>query len=207
MVSQVSMPPAVLPETPDVFPIPPERLIQLAQKVFFDEEGGLRNPDVLADNFRFEFPIVSLNKKEYLKAVGSFQLKVAFPDLDAHPYDWRVDKYEPNRVWFTTRTSCTHTGDLKFGIRVFKATNKVVLSAPECLSYVFNEEGKVTSFTGGYIMDRRVGNTNNLGAMFGILSAIGVYIPPPGSIIFTSMVLFMKLLNFLMKFFSGSKEE
>ncbi len=31
---------------------------------------------------------------------------------------------------------------------------QVVLGAPECLSYTFNEEGKVTSFTGGYIMDR-----------------------------------------------------
>jgi hypothetical protein len=22
-----------------------------------------------------------------------------YADLDAHPYDWRVDKYERNRVW------------------------------------------------------------------------------------------------------------
>lgn len=34
---------------------------------------------------------------------------------------------------------------------------QVVLSAPECLSYTFNEDGKVTSFTGGYIMDRCAG--------------------------------------------------
>ena len=40
---------------------------------------------------------------------------------------------------------------------------QVVLGAPECLSYTFNAEGKVTSFTGGYIMDRRVGNTKKLG--------------------------------------------
>jgi hypothetical protein len=31
----------------------------------------------------------------------------------------------------------------------------------------------VTSFTGGYVMDNRVGNTDGLGAAFGILSAIG----------------------------------
>ena len=29
-----------------------------------------------------------------------------------------------------------------------------VLGAPECMSFVFNEDGKVSSFTGGYIMDR-----------------------------------------------------
>lgn len=40
---------------------------------------------------------------------------------------------------------------------------QVVLGAPECQSYVFNEEGKVVLFTGGYIMDRLVGNTNKLG--------------------------------------------
>lgn len=27
----------------------------------------------------------------------------------------QVDPYEPNRVWFTVRTTGTHTGTLKFG--------------------------------------------------------------------------------------------
>ncbi len=34
----------------------------------------------------------------------------------------------------------------------------------------------------GYQMDRRCGNTNDLGAIFGVLSAIGVPVPKPGSI-------------------------
>ena len=34
-------------------------------------------------------------------------------------------------------------------------------------------------------MDRRCGNTNNLGAIFGVLSAIGVPVPQPGTIGFT----------------------
>lgn len=33
-----------------------------------------------------------------------------------------------------------------------------------------------------YVMDNRVGNTNGLGAAFGILSAIGVKVPTPGSL-------------------------
>jgi len=53
--------------------------------------------------------------------------------------------------------------------------------APEAISYIFNEEGKCTCFTGGYQMDRRVGNTKKLGALFGILAAIGAPVPGPGS--------------------------
>ena len=34
-------------------------------------------------------------------------------------------------------------------------------------------------------MDRRCGNTNNLGAIFGVLSAIGVPVPKPGTLGFS----------------------
>lgn len=33
-------------------------------------------------------------------------------------------------------------------------------------------------------MDRRVGNTKKMGALFGILAAIGVWVPQPGSFSF-----------------------
>ena len=33
-------------------------------------------------------------------------------------------------------------------------------------------------------MDRRVGNTQKMGALFGILAAIGVWVPQPGSFSF-----------------------
>ncbi len=45
--------------------------------------------------------------------------------------------------------TATHAGPLKFFGKSFKATNKKVLGAPECLSYTFNEQGKCTGFTGG----------------------------------------------------------
>ncbi len=41
--------------------------------------------------------------QDYIKAVSSFNLDAAFPNMDSHAYDFRVDKYEPNRVWFTIR--------------------------------------------------------------------------------------------------------
>ena len=50
--------------------------------------------------------------QDYVKAVRSFKLKDAFPNMESHPYDWRVDKYEPQRVWFTIRNTATHTGPL-----------------------------------------------------------------------------------------------
>lgn len=137
---------------------------------------------MLADDFRFEFPVISLDKASYLKAVRSFGLRGAFPNLGAHPYDWRVDKYEPHRVWFTTRVTGTHAAPLTFGGKAIAATGVDVRGAPECNSYTFNAAGQCTSFTGGYIIDRRVGNTKGLGAVFGILAAIGAPVPRPGSL-------------------------
>ncbi|KAK9823831.1 hypothetical protein WJX72_005808 [[Myrmecia] bisecta] len=188
----LEVPPAVLPGTPKDFPIPADKLIQLAKKLFA-EGTGLDNPDALTDDFRFEFPVVSLPKDDYIRAVAGFGLKNAFPNQNSHPYDFRVDPYEPHRVWFTVRNTATHTGPLKFGPKTYKATNTVVLGAPECMSYTFNEEGKCTSFTGGYIMDRRVGNTKGLGAVFGILAAIGAPVPSPGSLRWNLMLLTSKL--------------
>lgn len=57
--------------------------------------------------------------------MSSFNLKEAFPDMDSHPYDWRVDKYEPHRVWWTVRNTATHTGPLKFFGSTYKPTGKV----------------------------------------------------------------------------------
>ena len=112
----------------------------------------------------------------------SFGLRSAFPNLDAHAYDWRVDRYEPHRVWFTTRVTGTQAGELRFGSKAIKATGRSVQGAPECNSYTFNAAGEATSFTGGYVIDRRVGNTKGLGAVFGILAAIGAPVPRPGSL-------------------------
>jgi hypothetical protein len=39
----------------------------------------------------------------FVKAFGSFNLRKAFPDLSNDAYDFRVDPYDPSRVWFTVR--------------------------------------------------------------------------------------------------------
>jgi len=126
--------------------------------------------------------------------------------MDPRPYHWRVDPYEPNRVWFTIRTTATHSGTLKFGNNEYPATGKEVQGAPECLSYVFNDEGKVKTFTGGYVMDRRVGNTGGLGAIFGILTAIGVPVPKPGTLGFAIAQAVNNILTWFKSIF-GKKED
>ena len=95
------VPAARLEGTRASFPLSANRLITLAQELFATDTGVAEGADaLLADDFRFDFPVISLPKERYLAAVRSFQLRSAFPNLDAHPYDWRVDKYEPNRVRF-----------------------------------------------------------------------------------------------------------
>lgn len=203
-VTTSGIPPAVLPDTPTNFPIAPEELIALAKKVFATQTG-VEDDSVLSPDFRFEFPIVSLDRAAYLKAVRGFGLKEAIPDLDSHPYDWRVDPYEPNRVWFTIRTTGTHTGPLRFGSQKYEATGLPVRSPPECCSYVFNADGKVQTFTGGVVMDRRVGNTQGLGALFGILAAIGVKVPKPGTLSFSIAMAVNRFLTWVKGIF-GKKE-
>lgn len=65
----------------------------------------------------------SLCLQDYLKTVKGFKIEEAFPDIKSNPYHWRVDPYEPNRVWYTVRTTATHTGPLRFGMTTYKATS------------------------------------------------------------------------------------
>jgi hypothetical protein len=197
--------PAVLPDTPTSFPIAADRLIALAQAAFATRTG-IEDDSVLAPDFRFEFPVVSLGRSEYLNTVKGFDLAGAFPDMNSHAYDWRVDPYEPNRVWFTIRGTSTHTGALNFGGATYPATGKQVFSPPECCSYVFNEDGKVKTFTGGVVMDRRVGNTGGWGAAFGLLYAIGALPYRPGSLRFALILRTQRAIADLKKKLGSKKE-
>ena len=56
------IPPATLPGTRKDFPISSEKLIDMAKRVY-KANSGVEDPSLLADDFRFEFPVVSLAKK------------------------------------------------------------------------------------------------------------------------------------------------
>eukprot|EP00746_Dinoflagellata_sp_MGD_P053924 gnl/MRDRNA2_/MRDRNA2_236487_c0_seq1.p1 gnl/MRDRNA2_/MRDRNA2_236487_c0~~gnl/MRDRNA2_/MRDRNA2_236487_c0_seq1.p1 ORF type:complete len:297 (+),score=50.72 gnl/MRDRNA2_/MRDRNA2_236487_c0_seq1:29-892(+) len=157
------------------FKIKPDDLIALAKTVLA-KGVGLEDPDVLAENFEFVAPVVGpLPKDEFITALKGFDLLQAFPDLDSRFYNFHVDPFEFNRVWYMVRPIATHTGPL-FGK---DATGIKIEQPPQANSLMFNEEGKVTQFTTGYVMDRRVGNTGGLGAAFGYFYGTGNALPFP----------------------------
>jgi len=163
------------------FPIPPADLVTRAQNVLRQEFGTKQGSDpdsLLSDDFQFVAPIVGpLSKREFLTAFGSFKVKEAFPDLQDNSW-FKVDPLEPNRVWFVSRATGTHTGTLRFG-RPNPPTGKVVQSPPQAQSMLFNKEGLVYTLTVGYCMDKRIGNTEGLGGVFGLLKGIGRPLPFP----------------------------
>ena len=64
--------------------------------------------------------------------------------------------------------------------RPLKRAFACVVSKAAVSSSVTRNIGTPAACFAGYIMDRRVGNTQKMGALFGILAAIGVEIPQPG---------------------------
>jgi len=66
------------------------------------------------------------------------------------------------------------TGSTKF---FGKATGKRVVTPPQAISLTFNEKGQVLRYTGGYVMDRTLGNTGGMGGAFGPLYAVGKGFP------------------------------
>lgn len=163
------------------FPIGPDRLVALAKAVLASEFGTASGADpsqLLADDFQFVAPIVGpLGRDEFLNAFGSFKVKDAFPDLQDNSW-FQVDPLEPNRVWFFSRATGTHTGTLNFA-RPIAPTGKQVCSPPQAQSMLFNEDGKVYTLTVGYCMDKRIGNTDGLGGVFALLKGIGQPLPFP----------------------------
>jgi len=158
------------------FKIKPAQLIERCKAVV-DKGIGLKNPDDLSEDFVFQFPIVGpLSKSEYLSAVGGFSLGQMFPDFDKGLYyDFRVDPLKPNRVWFQASFSAVHSGEGPFG----KPTGLLVTCPPQAISLSFDEKGKVVKYTGGYVMDKEVGNSGGMGGIFGPLYAIGKPLPFP----------------------------
>lgn len=159
------------------FPIKPEALIERAKEVI-DNEIGIDCPDDLADNFVFQFPVVGpLSKEQYLKAVGGFKLTDSFPDFSPGFHNFQVDPVQPNRVWYTSRFTATNTGNgpPPFG----EATGIEVECPPQAISLTFNSDGKVTLYTGGYVMDKLEGNSGGMGGVFGPLYAVGKGFPFP----------------------------
>ena len=80
---------------------------------------GSKNPDVLAEDFQFIFPVVGpLSKAKFCKAFGRFQTEKAFPlddgESSSNYFGFTIDPTEPNRVWFFARSKFIHKGTQSF---------------------------------------------------------------------------------------------
>ena len=154
----------------------PEELIAKT-KTILATNNGAEDPSLLASDFQFVAPVVGpLPKERFLEAFSSFKIEEAFPDAKFNYYAFRVDPFEPSRVWYDARFVGTHTGQLAGTI---PATGKKVEAPPQSCSMLFNEQGECTQLTVGYVMDKQIGNTGGLGGVFGILYAIGYGLPFP----------------------------
>merc|ERR1712048_1436690 len=114
------------------FPIKPDKLIQMTKDIVASEFGTKEGSDAscLTEDFQFVAPIVGpLTKSEFLRAFGSFKLKDAMPDMKDNAW-FQVDPLEPNRVWFFSRATGTHTGEMNFG-RKLAPTGKKVRMPPQ----------------------------------------------------------------------------
>jgi len=199
--SDVILPPNIGVDEADMldkstFPIPPAELLELARR-FILTKSGLDDPSILADDFQFIFPFVGpLSKTEFLAAVSTFNLEEAFPDLKQNTRMMSVDAFEPNRVWYFVQPEGTNLGPLNvLNVPTIPSTGIKVLNPPQVHSITFNEEGKIVKFTGGYPVDRTIGNTGGLGGIFGYLKAIGRPLPfPEASTYFEKRSLVWRLL-------------
>jgi len=151
------------------------KLTELAQNLICNELGG-DDPSLLADDFQFLFPVVGpLTKAQFLEAFTNFKVREAFPTASANFYNFSIDPLEPNRIWMFSRGAYEHLGTLCFGPSKYPATGKRLCLPPQCFSMSFDEEGKCYKLTGGYNVDRSVGDTQGLGGMFGIVTGLGLF--------------------------------
>jgi len=160
------------------FPIKPAELIEKC-KVAVRHKFGSNKPELLSEDFQFIFPVVGpRTKAQFVKIYSNFKVEEALTGSNNY-FGFNVDPMEPNRVWFFTRSVLTHSGVFKFGSMNIEPSGKQVVRTPQVMSMSFNREGEVYKLTGGYTVDKTVGNTGGLGGVFGIIHAIGGNLPFP----------------------------
>ena len=64
--------------------------------------------------------------------------------------------------------SCIHSGQPAeaYTVNLFgRPSGKVICCPPQMCSLIFNQNQEVVQFTGGYVVDKNVGNTGGLGGL------------------------------------------
>ena len=159
----------------------PGELITIAKRFLLTSKGLGGDPDMLAETFQFEGPVVGpLSKEAFVKAIGSVDFDTAFPNWTPEFYGFHIDPTEElqNRVWYTAKGYGKNEGPLlPFAP---EATGITVENPPQvCSITIDHESGLITKYTIGYVTERTIGNTGGLGGLYGILYALGKPLPFP----------------------------
>lgn len=164
------------------FPIPPADLIRRCQEVI-DANLGTDDPErFLSPSFEFVGPTDGpIGQAKYARMTGPVlrAIKDSFPDVETNYYNFRVDPFEPNRVWYNTRATATMTEPLVVGGSTFDPNGEAILQAPQAASMSFDTAGMVTELTAGFSLDRRSGNTSGLTAVYAVFRHAGLELPFP----------------------------
>jgi len=154
-----------LPAFPDTV------MIQLAKDVV-DTNFGLDNPDLLSGKFSYLEPSMGpLNKRKYLEKFSAYGVLDAVRDMDYGIMHYRVDPYNPYRIWVDQRAKGTRTGAIGNAIPKFPAA--AYEAAPEAMSISFDDDGYCTRITAAAVLDPLLGNSGGLGGVNGLLYATG----------------------------------
>lgn len=168
-------------ESSPIFLSTPENAgaINLAKRFLLQSKGIGGDGDLLSDSFVFEGPVVGpIGKDQFVEAIGQVDFDAGFPDWKAQFYNFQVDPFDPERVWYMAKGEGTNTGP--FPTNNLPATFKKVINPPQiCSLSVDSETGLIKKYTIGYVADRTIGNTGGLGGLYGILYAIGRPLPFP----------------------------
>eukprot|EP00804_Cyclotella_cryptica_P002764 CCRYP_021221-RA/>CCRYP_021221-RA protein AED:0.08 eAED:0.08 QI:191/1/1/1/0.66/0.5/4/275/1069 len=151
-------------------PFPDSVMIQLAKGVAASN-FGLDDPDLLSVDFSYLEPLMGpMNKERYIEVFSEYNVRDAVPDLDYRFENYRIDPYDPYRVWVDTRARGTRTGPI--GRSAAPASSKY-LAPPESMSFTFDNDGFCTRITAAATLDPLLGNTGLLGGVYGLLYATG----------------------------------
>ena len=115
-------------------PFPDTVMIQLAKDVV-EANFGLDKPDLLSDKFSYLEPSTGpLNKMRYLEKFSAYNVLEAVKDMDYGITNYRVDAYNPYRVWVDQRSKGTRTGAIgnvipKFPVSTYESPPEAMVSS------------------------------------------------------------------------------
>ena len=115
-------------------PFPDTVMIQLARDVV-DANFGLDKPDLLSGEFSYLEPSTGpLNKRRYLEKFSAYNILDAVRDMDYGIMHYRVDPYNPHRIWVDQRSKGTRTGTIgnaypKFPVAAYESAPEAMVSS------------------------------------------------------------------------------